>query len=142
MQKYLEVGVKAFIVNNSNHYLVLLRNKPYIGEEKPRWDIPGGRINPGEPLHEALAREITEETGLQLKEIKQILDAQDILRDPAKHVVRITFLAECNGTVKLNGEEHSEYKWATLDELKSLHLDKFAVPVIDQLIDLKLEDET
>lgn len=129
----LEVGVKAFIKNSENKYLVLLRNKPYIGEDQSRWDVPGGRINPGEPIREALAREIQEETNLKLQKINRILDVQDILRDPTKHTVRITFLVDCDGEVKLDGNEHTEYKWVSLDEMSHLHLDKFAVQIIKLL---------
>ncbi len=59
---HLEIGVKAFIQNSEEKYLLLKRSNPYPGEDFCRWDIPGGRINAGEKLEEALAREIKEET--------------------------------------------------------------------------------
>lgn len=129
-ERKLEVGVKAFIRNSNNEFLVLLRNEPYVGEETPRWDVPGGRIQIGEPIRDALAREIKEETSLKLKNIQQILDVQDILRNPSKHTVRISFLAQCEGKVELDGNEHSEYQWISLNEMKRLYLDIFALPIV------------
>src|SRR4030065_2848971 len=109
----LEVGVKAFVYRNPGRYLILARADPYPGETTPRWDIPGGRIVPGEEIEKALAREIKEETGLKLEKIDKVLTVQDILREKGRHIVRITFLARCSGRVKIDPREHREYKWLT-----------------------------
>ena len=131
----LQVGVKGFIKNKAGQYLILRRKHPYQGEDFLRWDIPGGRINSGEPLFKALAREITEETGLTLLGEPRILYAQDILRLTDIHVVRLTF--ECQvtaGEVKLDIHDedsgHDEYKWTTLSEIKQLPHDKYLDPVL------------
>ena len=129
----LQVGVKAFIQNEEGKYLVMLRVKPYAGGAKPRWDIPGGRITPGEPLLQALAREIQEETRMTMQGEPRILYAQDILRNEGLHVVRLTFLAEAQGDVQLDGKEHSEYRWVTLVEFKTMDHDKYLTPVLDIL---------
>lgn len=39
----LKAGVKAIIKNSSAKYLLLLRAKPYPGNDKCKWDIPGMR---------------------------------------------------------------------------------------------------
>jgi 8-oxo-dGTP diphosphatase len=130
--KKLEVGVKAFIFHN-NKVLILQRAKPYIGENFTRWDIPGGRINPGEPLQEALAREIKEETNLKITRVIKIITAQYILRDPSKHVVRITYQVECSGTVKTDPAEHSEYQWVTVAQFQKLKHDMFLTPILKEI---------
>lgn len=126
----LQVGVKAFIKNSEGLYLLLLRAKPYEGNTKCRWDIPGGRINTGEELHKALAREIKEETGLNLKGVSQVIYAQDILRTAGKHIVRLTYTAKATGKVKLDPKEHSDFGWFTLDEIKKLYHDTYLIPVL------------
>jgi len=127
----LEVGVKAFIKRDDGKYLVLQRSTSYPDDRgKKRWDIPGGRINPGEELEKALRREIKEETSLTLEEIEKILAAQDILRNNGRHTVRITFLAKCSGEVKINPREHKEFQWITLEELKNLEHDTYLTPVL------------
>lgn len=129
----LQVGVKAFIKDGQGNYLMLRRSQPYQGETEPRWDIPGGRINPGEPIFEALAREIKEETGLTMQGEPRIVYAQDILRITGRHVVRLTFEAVAAGEITLNPEEHSTYQWVSLEAIASLNHDLYLDPVLKNM---------
>jgi ADP-ribose pyrophosphatase YjhB (NUDIX family) len=131
----LQVGVKALINDGQDNYLFLKRLNPYPGETEPRWDVPGGRINPGEPLGEALAREIKEETALTMKGEPKILYAQDILRLKDKHVVRLTFEVGVEpGAIIIEpndpgGTGHSEYRWINKADIKNLRHDFYLTPV-------------
>lgn len=130
----LQVGVKALIQDHHHRYLALLRSTPHPGEAEPKWDIPGGRINPGEPTTEALAREIREETGLVLESIDNIAAVQDITRVPGRHVVRITYFVTCQpGTISLQASEHSAFQWVTITELQQLPHDTYLDPVFARL---------
>jgi ADP-ribose pyrophosphatase YjhB (NUDIX family) len=131
----LEIGVKAFLYQKPKKFLFLKRANPYQNNSIRKWDIPGGRIIPGELLLKALKREVGEETGLKIKRVEKILAAQDILRVTDKHTVRITFLASClDGKVKIDPNEHCEYKWLTLNEIKKLRKDIYLKPVIKDLL--------
>lgn len=129
----LQVGVKALIKNEQGRYLMLRRSEPYKDEAEPRWDIPGGRINPGEPIFEALAREIKEETGLTMQGEPRIVYAQDILRIAGRHIVRLTFEAAANGEVKLNPAEHSAYQWVPLEAIANFNHDLYLDPVLKHM---------
>ena len=94
-------------------------------ESEPHWDIPGGRINEDEPLHVALAREIMEETGLQLSGEPQLINAQDIFVQKADlHVVRLTYTALGSGEAIMSNE-HQHGQWCSLDDAKKLNLDPY-----------------
>ena len=126
------MGVKAFIRNKAGKYLFIKRGAVYqsfAGE----WTIPGGRITIGEPLRDALAREIREETGLTLTGEPELLTAQDIIRPPKLHVVRLTYLASVEGEITLDTAEHTELQWMTLSELKKENYDSLFLPVIKLL---------
>lgn len=129
----LQVGVKVFLSNDQGKFLALQRAKPYPGDTKPKWDIPGGRINVGEELVVALKREVREETGMELQDQPKLLLAQDIIRD--KHVVRLTYRATAKGEITLDAQEHQAYQWMTLAELKESYHDVFLTPVIELLLD-------
>lgn len=130
----LEVGVKAFLYQTPGKFLVLKRVAPYDGQKICKWDIPGGRIVPGEPTLKALKREIFEETGVRVGKVDKILAVQDILRVQNKHTVRITFLAQCTGgKVKINSKEHQSYQWMKVGEMNKLRCDKYLTPVLKML---------
>src|SRR3989344_6724466 len=116
-QIVLQVGVKVLLRNKEGKYLLLHRSPEKYPEVKDPWDIVGGRINPGVPLLENLKREIREETQLDLTAEPKLVAAQDILRTPGRHVVRLTYTAETEGEPVLDAE-HSECGWFTLRELK------------------------
>lgn len=131
----LEVGVKVLLYfKKANKYLVLQRAQPYPGEKYCKWDVPGGRIIPGEPLVKALKREVKEETGLAVKKIDKILLVQDILRVKSKHTVRVTFLAETSSDrVRLDQKEHQAFQWLTLPEIAKLKHDIYIKPVLEEM---------
>jgi ADP-ribose pyrophosphatase YjhB (NUDIX family) len=116
----LQVGVKILIKNKEGKYLLLRRSILKYPEVKAGWDLVGGRINPGVALIKNLKIEIFEETGLRLVGIPKLIFAQDILRKAGYHVVRLTYIGEARGKIKLDKEENDEYKWFSLKELKKL----------------------
>lgn len=132
----LRVGVKALLKNDQGQYLLIKRNTKKYPEIQGVWDIPGGRIEAGVDYLENLKREIREETQLDLTEEPKLLAAQDILRVPGKHVVRLTFVGFISGEPILDLEENTEYRWLTFDELKNntfnLDLDLYLKEVVDK----------
>lgn len=132
----LRVGVKALLKNADGKYLLIKRNTTKYPEIQRVWDIPGGRIEPGVSYLENLKREIHEEINLDLVEEPKLLAAQDILRVPGKHVVRLTFVGSILGEPILDLEESTEYRWLTFEELKNnifnLDLDLYLKEAIDK----------
>ena len=137
MDKQLQVGVKAFIRNEKGQYLVLRKNPDHNKYATYAWDIPGGRIDTGASLIDNLAREIKEETSMELlRDFEpKLIYAQDIIRETF-HVVRLSYLAHADGEVVLS-PEHTDFKWVSLEELKTLAgLDTFTEEVVQKgLID-------
>ncbi len=116
----LQVGVKIFLKNSEGKSLLLHRSLRKYPEIVGRWDIPGGRITPGTPLIENLKREVQEETGLALAGEPKLIAAQDILRSPDRHIVRLTYTGKANGDVKLDTEENEDYGWFIRSEIKQM----------------------
>jgi len=128
----LQVGVKVLLQNNTKRFLFMRRAIAFTNEEAPHWDIPGGRINPKEPLLEALAREIHEETGLEVDSPPHLLAAQDIFVSHADlHVVRLTYFAQGEGEPELS-DEHQEIAWMTLEEALSSSIDPYIREVLEK----------
>jgi ADP-ribose pyrophosphatase YjhB (NUDIX family) len=62
------------------------------------WAIPGGFIDYGESAERAAIREAKEETGLDIKEIRQFHTYSDPHRDPRHHTLSVVFIAKAEGT--------------------------------------------
>ena len=127
----LQVGVKVLLKNPEGKYLVM-RRSPIKYPESQKWDIPGGRIDPGTTLMENLAREVMEETGLTISGTPRLIAAQDILKVVGRHVVRLTYIGNSEPGEPVLSEEHTEYRWVTPDELKNVEpLDSFCKALVD-----------
>ena len=116
----LKVGVKILLKNKEGKYLLIRRNLKKYPEIKGEWDIVGGRIKKGKSLVENLKREVKEETNLDLKEKPKLITAQDILRIPGKHVIRLTYIGNIEGEPKLDMDENIDYKWLSIEEIKEV----------------------
>src|SRR5687768_9192924 len=114
----LQVGVKIILRNKEGKYLLMLRSADKYPDAGAKWEIAGGRINPGTLLIENLKREVKEETGLEVQDELKFLAAQDIIRSH-KHIVRLTYSGFADGEVKLS-DEHTEYRWLSREELMKI----------------------
>ena len=129
----LQVGVKIFLRNPEGKYLLMRRSPERYPGVRGEWDIPGGRIDPGSSLIENLRREVMEEARLKIVSEPRLICAQDIIPDNERHVVRLTYTGLTEGEPTLDGFEHVEYRWASLEELKAHEaMDVYAREVIDK----------
>ena len=87
------------------------------------WSLPGGKLEPGETIGQGLAREIKEETGLDVS-VDELLYVCDRI-DDHDHVVHMTFLISRIGGDIQKGEEPEpganvirDIQWVRLDELE------------------------
>lgn len=129
----LQVGVKAFLKNPEGKYLLLKRSLEKYKGVRGTWDIVGGRIDIGKELFENLKREVKEETQLDITSEPKLIAAQDIIREGEKHVVRLTYIADVEGEPVLDTSENVEYKWMTIEEMKTHDdLDIYVKELIDK----------
>src|SRR3989344_4302266 len=127
----LQVGVKVLLKNPEGKYLLVRRNPEKYADVPANWDIVGGRITPGSKLLDNLKREVKEEINLDLGDEPCLIAAQDILRIPGRHIVRLSFTANIEGEPRLS-EEHTEYGWFTPEEIKNMDLDIYFRELLDK----------
>lgn len=84
--------VDAVVTDASGRVLLIERGHP-----PPGWALPGGFVDPGETLEEAVVRELREETALRARSVKQFHTYSDPDRDPRHHTVSTVFLVEAEG---------------------------------------------
>ena len=128
------VGVGAVIVQNGKVVLVKRRFEPLAGQ----WSLPGGRLELGETLEAGLAREMLEETGLEV-EVGPVVDVFDrILLDPARrvryHYVLIDYLCRPLGGALAHGSDVAAAEFVDPADLDRYRLTPKATSVITKAI--------
>jgi len=127
MTDRVTVAVGAVIVQNASLLLVERAKDPGAG----RWAVPGGRVEPGETLAEAVVREVREEAGLTV-EVGDIAWAGDSIGPgdpPAWHFAIVDFWATPTGGTVVAGGDAARAEWVPVEELA-------AWPIVDTMVDL------
>lgn len=115
---YIGVGVGA-IVFNSEGKVFLAKRGPKAKNERGCWEFPGGSVNLGERMTEAIVREFREEYGMEII-VDGLLSVFDhILPEEHQHWVSPTFIARvAKGSPRImEPEKCSDIGWFSLDNL-------------------------
>jgi 8-oxo-dGTP diphosphatase len=93
---FIGVSVGAMIINNEGNVLLCKRSK-HARNEQGQWEIPGGEVEFGEKLTDAIHREMKEELDIDLELIEQLPAVDHIIPAAHQHWVPTTFLAKLKG---------------------------------------------
>jgi len=128
------VGVGAVIIQDGKVVLVKRRFEPLAGQ----WSLPGGRLELGETLEAGLAREMLEETGLEVQ-VGPVVDVFDrILLDPERkvryHYVLIDYLCRPVGGSLAHGSDVAAVELVDPTDLARFRLTPKATSVIEKAL--------
>jgi phosphoglycolate phosphatase-like HAD superfamily hydrolase/8-oxo-dGTP pyrophosphatase MutT (NUDIX family) len=112
--------VGALIFNPRGEVLMIQTHK-----WSHRWGIPGGKIKPDEPSEAALVREVREETGLELRDVRFAL-VQDCIKPPEfyrkAHFILLNYTAVATSDAVTLNDEAEQHRWVSLDEAAKMDL--------------------
>jgi 8-oxo-dGTP diphosphatase len=107
-----EVAVGAVVVEDGRLLMIRRGRPPGLG----RWSVPGGRVEFGETLAEAVVREVLEETGLEVL-CGPLLGWKESI-EPGHHLLIFDFVADAIDLVDpVAGDDAVEVAWVPLDDV-------------------------
>lgn len=113
-----------------NRVLLIRRGgEPLKGE----WSIPGGLIEVGEPLADAVRRELKEETGLDIEPLEMIEVFDRIFRRGRRvryHFVIVDYVCKLKGGRLRPASDVLDARWVRREDLGKFHLTRKAKSVI------------
>lgn len=126
------VGVGAVVFDGDRGPLVKRGREPLRGE----WSLPGGGVEVGETLTGAVAREVFEETELQV-EVGPVIEVLDRIQHSPDgrveyHFVIVDYLCQPNGGRVKSGSDAADARWVPLADLPAYHLTTKAQAVIEK----------
>lgn len=126
----LTVDVVAIVGAPARSLLLIKRsNPPFAGD----WALPGGFVDPGERVARAAARELAEETGLRLSDLRLLGVYDTPGRDPRGWSVSVVYVAALDSAAAVEGgDDAGDARWFPADALPKLAFDH-ALIVADAL---------
>ena len=132
------VGVGAIIFDQSRRRVLMVKRgrEPAQG----RWSFPGGLVEVGESLGEALRREIREETGLTV-EVGPLVEVVDrVIYDDAErvryHYILVDYLCTALPDEPHGASDVDEARWFEVEHLEALEMTEGAVEVIAKALEI------
>uniref|UniRef100_E6PZY7 NUDIX hydrolase n=1 Tax=mine drainage metagenome TaxID=410659 RepID=E6PZY7_9ZZZZ len=137
------IGVGAIVFDADDNLLLIQRaTEPAKG----RWSIPGGLVELGETLTDAVRRETREETGLEIEPLRIVEVVERIHRDPSPgnrvryHYVLVDYLCRITGDSVNSGllqaaSDAAQARWICPDQWQQsnpLDMERFTLDVIEK----------
>ena len=124
------VGVGAVIVRDGKALIVKRAHEPRKGE----WSLPGGQLDLGESLEDAVRREVREETGLDV-ELGPIIETFDRVHRDADgrvryHFVIIDYVCWSDGGEAVAGSDAEDVAWVSAEGIDAYGVNAHAAEVI------------
>ena len=113
--------VDAIIIESNAQIVLIKRKNPPFQDY---WGLPGGFVDLGERVEDAVLREVKEETGLKVKIIKLAGVYSDPKRDPRGHTITIVYLCKRDeqGDYLKGGDDAKDAKVFKREEIKKMQL--------------------
>lgn len=106
--------VDVILQRDSKVLMVRRKKDPF----KDRLALPGGFVNEGETVEEAMKRESIEETSLEVEPVDILGVYSDPKRDPRKHIVTVVFIGIIVGGSSRAGDDAASIEWVKIADIK------------------------
>jgi len=130
--KHPLVGVGAILLRRDRILMAERGKEPLKGW----WSLPGGALETGESLAEAVRREVLEETGLEIRPLGVLEIFERIMRDTGGraeyHYVLIDYVCRVTGGTLRAGDDAARVEWVRRADLSQLQITEGTLAVIEK----------
>jgi 8-oxo-dGTP diphosphatase len=126
------IEVVAAIIKNNSKILCAQRGSAKYDYISHKWEFPGGKVEDGETLKDAIEREIKEELKLNIKAGELLLTVEH--NYPDFKIIMHAFVCE-SSTDEITLTEHVATKWLETSELYNLDWAAADIPIVEKLMD-------
>lgn len=133
------VATTALIIFKEKVLLLRESSKYLDGTNSGKYDLVGGRVEPGQRFDESLLREIKEETGLSVQIGRPFFtnEWRPIVRGEQWQVVGTFFECFAETDNVIPSQDHDEYVWINPNDHAKLNLIEDLKPVFESYLDFK-----
>jgi 8-oxo-dGTP diphosphatase len=109
----------SFIIDKGKVLLIKFNDKK--GSWSGKWSVPGGKVEFGERVIDAVMREAKEETGLDV-EPTELISVDEAIVGEEKHYIFLNFVCEVKGGTLGHGSDAAAIGWFSKDDLGKIEL--------------------
>jgi len=117
--KFPKLTVDGAVLKDDKILLIKRKNEPFKG----KWALPGGYVEYGEKVENAVIREVYEETGLKTKIRNLVGVYSDPNRDPRGHTITVVYILDIKYGELKGGDDAVDAKFFDLKDLPELSFD-------------------
>ncbi|ATC99760.1 8-oxo-dGTP diphosphatase [Pseudoalteromonas spongiae UST010723-006] len=126
MKKQVHVAVGVIKKDD----LIFIAKRHELQHQGGKWEFPGGKVEAGETVTQALARELNEEIGIDVQSSTPFLEIHHDYPDKSVHL-DIHLVEEFDGQARhLEGQDH---KWVAISDLNNYEFPAANVVIIEKL---------
>ncbi|MBB0229581.1 NUDIX hydrolase [Streptomyces calidiresistens] len=118
------MSVAGVIIDDAGRALLIKRR------DNGHWEPPGGVVEPGETITDALVREVLEETGIKISPDAALTG---VYKNMVGLIVSMVFRCEAIDGVPTTGEETRALRWVTREEVRGMADEAYAIRVLDAM---------
>ncbi|MDP3953495.1 MAG: NUDIX domain-containing protein [bacterium] len=136
MEIQLFVAIRAFIIHDGKVLLLKESTEYKDGINAGKFDVVGGRIEPGQRFDESFIREINEETGLNVEIGRPFFvnEWRPIVRGEQWQIVGTFFECFSSSDKVILSEDHDEYIWINPKDYKKYNIIDEIIPAFESFL--------
>jgi len=127
------VGIGVFVIKDGTFLMGKRKGSHGAGT----WSIPGGHMEFGESFEETAKREVMEETGMEIKNVRFAAVTNDIFEDDNKHYVSVWVMSDWsqNEPHITEPDKYIDQKWIDIDSLPEPLFKSWDALLVSEFID-------